>query len=144
MSFKKFILRARGQKKYFFVHVYDNIGDLRKDADEFDFKGSGKVNGSNDKYYGICNTFKRYKVLPTGKWQINDNIGIIRLAKGYLSVEITSHEVAHAAFWQYRINHKRHASFEDKENKNEEEFASIYGKLFHDITNKLYKHGFWK
>lgn len=133
---KKFKLRAIDSKKYFTVMVYDDLKELRKDAN--------KISENNDDLLGVCHPFERKQVKPDGSMVDHDQIGIIRLHKGHLSSHIVFHETMHGALWQYRLTQpKELANFGKSCGEKEEEFLHLAGKLYMDMIRKMYKHKLW-
>lgn len=150
---KTFKIKSKQSKCYFKVIVYENIKQLRKDTKKYDALRKVKIKDNEDEeILGLCHSFERYKADKDGKFKRLPNIGIIRLAKTYLTTEIVAHEVVHAAMHNYRIDYGNediyngtngNANFGNNCCDEEENFAYIYGELFRDITNKLYKYGLW-
>jgi len=151
---KKFKIKGLGTDLYFWVYVYDNIKDLRKDAVKH---GGEEVAEDTEggKLMGIVHPYEKFYIDPEGKEpdERDNNIGIIRLSKKHLSTLLVSHEVIHAAMWYYRLylgtdrmdgSSTNNADFGPQNSINEENFAHIYGQLFRSMTRKLYKHGYWK
>lgn len=141
---EKFKLRARKQKKYFQVLIYDKLKRLRSDTDKLDARKG--ESSDNSEIVGVVQPFEKIKVYPDGREEKSDLIGFIRLHKKNLGGSIVAHELVHAAFWQYRLTQQDgNANFGDGflDMKNEEDFAHIYDNLAHDMFLKLYKHKLW-
>lgn len=139
---KKFKLRENRSKKYFEVVVHDSLQEMRKAASKYDID-AGK-DGDHTETYGVFHPFEKFYVDSTGKEIYHNQIGIVRFSKKHLSSEIVSHEIGHAAMWQYRLEHDKQAIFGEQIDDREENLIHIYGRLFRKITNQLYKHNLWK
>jgi hypothetical protein len=139
---KRFLIKTSESRFKFWVYIYKDLKSMQVEANNFlELRGQAVKSGN---LLGICNPFSREVYDEKGKFvRIHEICGIIRLSIEALSTEIVSHEVTHAAFWNYRMEHTN-ANFGKQCNEKEEDFAYIYGKLFRDITVKLYKHGFWQ
>ncbi len=140
---KQFKLRAFDSKKYFTVKVYDNLKDLRIDAD----KTAGQ-DGLHKDTLGVCEPFVREVISSKGKViKRRDEIGVIRLARKHLKTHIVFHETMHAAFWQYRLSLPKglfeRADFGSSCTPKEEKFIHLAGKIYIDMIRKMYKHKYW-
>lgn len=141
---KTFKLRAKGQKKYFTVIVYDKLEDLRREANEHD-KRAGVNDVDHNEVFGVVHSFERIRIEKNGKETPHDQIGIIRFSKKHLRTHVVFHEAMHAALWQFRLsNPERDANFGEQCSPKEEEFLHLAEKVFMDMVRKMYKHGFWK
>ncbi|MDE1866723.1 MAG: hypothetical protein KGI08_03305, partial [Thaumarchaeota archaeon] len=137
---KKFQIKSWKYPQWFWVYVYNDIKDLRKESDAYDKMIGALRDGENDDILGICHTYTRE---DTVTHTISKNIGIIRLSVPYLPTHIVSHEVFHAAMGLYRFHHKDKANFGKHVTPKEEELAHLYGEMFQEMTHKLYKYKFW-
>ena len=146
------MIKSRETDFYFWVLLYENIQDLRKDVDNYNLEVRGNVDPTDKKTLGICHPFTRVKIGNDGKEQLVKNIGIIRLCTQYCGTEITSHEVVHAALWQYRLEYGteridgsvENADFGRSCSEKEEEFAHLYGQLYSNFVKRMYQLGEWK
>lgn len=137
-----FRIRARKSKDYFQVMVYDTPKALQKAGLRHDLK-MGKIDDFGHRgVLGLVHPFER--LYFEGKKEIrHPNIGIIRITKDAGS-EIASHEVVHAAMWQYRLQNNDTANFGKQNGIREENFAHLYGQLFRSLVTKMYKKGVWQ
>lgn len=138
---KKFIIKSRDSKYWFWVFVYDQLKVMRKDVVEHDEK-TGQLTDDSYKVLGVCEPYERLSIEADGSETRYGNIGIIRLSKKYLSTEIVTHEVLHAAIWNYRIEHKV-ANFGKENSDKEEELVHLFGQLFASMNRKLHDKEFW-
>lgn len=139
---KEFKLRARGEKKYFKVIVYDRLAELRIDANDFDRRrGQEPI---NDDALGCHQPYEKKKIFEDGTEKVMDDIGIIRLFTKRMGGSIVAHEVLHAAFWQYRLSASRElANFGKQCGPLEENLCHLFDRLLLDMHQKLYKHKLW-
>lgn len=138
---------------YFWVYVYPTVTQMRKDIKKYDAKCGAKQPDSSDAL-GVVNSYVRELVSSKGKVsKRKKDIGIIRLAKRYVSTVVVSHEVVHAAMWNFRIafgiEHEwegsvENACFGNNCSPTEEDFAYLYCQLFSDMTRKLYDNKIWQ
>lgn len=143
----KFKLRPPGGYYWFWVYIYEKIGDLRRDFVKFEYRKT--FSREDHQVLGIVQPYTRLVIEKGKPDRLHENLGIIRLSKKFLTAEVVAHEIMHATFWQYRIesgknNNPARAVFTDKVNRNEEIFAHTYGRLFNEITNQLHDRGYWK
>lgn len=145
MILKKFKLRARKEKQFFIVIVYNNLRELRNAADAFDLRIGKKVGDEdNSDIMGCMQPFEKTKIYPDGKREKQPHIGYIRLYSKCMGGSVAAHEVLHAAFWQYRLSQpKELANFGKQVTEKEEDFCHLFDRLIHDFNNKMYKHKLW-
>lgn len=143
--YQRFIIRSQGSRFWFWVFVYEELKDLRVDANTFGY-------AKNEEYsdcVGICQPYTRQVIGKNGEGdRLHANIGIIRLCREYSSTFTVSHEVMHAAFWLYRLEIAKkktpgNANFGNEVSPREEAFAYLYGHLFRDMTRQMYKYKHW-
>lgn len=132
------------------VIIYDSVKELREGADDWD-KRRG-YHDDNEDILGCHNGYIRYRI-DEGKEIRKRDIGIIRLSKTHLQLQIVSHEVGHAAFQHYRTSlgtenvytgTNDNADFGNGCDELEESFLHIYCQLLSDMSRKLFKYGLWK
>jgi hypothetical protein len=148
---KKFKIKSMQSDKYFLVRIYPNVKELREAAVKHS-KKTGENSPLFKDTYGVCHTYERIKIKPDGAEEMINEIGTIRLSNPNCRTGIVAHEVVHAAMHLYRllygVEHEyegstHNADFGNGCNEDEENFAYIYGELFHDMTKKLYKFDVW-
>lgn len=135
---KKFKLKSRRSPLYFWVYIYDSVDKLRSDAKSFrhdadDFGGC----------LGVCQPFERLIIGKDGQEKRDEEIGVVRILNTAGS-EITSHEVLHAAFWNFRLEHNDEANFGTDCSEHEEDFVHLFSELYRDFISKMYKFKIWK
>lgn len=148
--YTKFKIKAEDTKLFLYVYVYNTLEDFQAAVRAYDLKFNKKTDLKN--CLGIHHGYSKHKVKRLGPIGIqsdelsHNDIGIIRLIKGYTDIYVVAHEVAHAAMHQYRVVHKWKADFSEavisKNIKIEEEFCYLYGSLLEDMSIKLSKFGY--
>lgn len=150
-SLKKFKIKSDESDLWFWVIVYPNSKQMREAASNHTAETGERV--SFDGAAGVCHTYERIRIDPDGKEEVLKQIGTIRLVKDKLHTEVISHEVVHAAMHLYRLLHgvenpldgsSHNADFGNGCNQDEENFAYIYGSLFHSMNMKLHDNKFWE
>lgn len=131
MSHHSWILETEmtGRVRHVQIVVYDNLEGLRRASIRWS-KGLHKP-GYFRNANGVTQTYTKVKA--------GENIAIIRFARGYLSPEIVSHEVAHLAQHLYGVDMMKGKSKKAKEHMHgsNEAFAYLYGALFANVTGML-------
>lgn len=141
---KRFKIKAERSKLFFWVYMYPDLETLRAEAN-----AHNEMIGSSERFdhgvHGLVNSYERIGISEDPEIQetMHPNIGIVRLSARNATTEIVAHELIHAALWLYRKHYKRQAHFGVGCNDREEDFAYLHGELFRDMTNKMYKYGFW-
>lgn len=118
--------RALGPKYRVIVRVYDTVDEMCEAGRRFngnDLSGSG----------GITQGY----ITADGGF-----VPVIRLARGYLSNVIVSHEMHHAATGIYGSAVRGEPDGEHLVHVNEP-FAHLYSDLYVALVNALYAHGYY-
>ena len=112
--------------------VYDTLGAMRREATKWANRITpGQADFSNAE--GVCHGFDLIRYYEDGTERKHPHAATVRLAKGYTSPLIVSHEIAHAAQHLYALDF---LSFDSKElavdhfDAANEDFAHLYGELF--------------
>jgi hypothetical protein len=143
----KFKIKSQATDFFFYVVIYDDIDSMRKDIVWFDRLTGKKEPDPEKDVLGVCQPFIKIRVLANGEEANLKNIGIIRLCKDFIGTEIISHEILHAAIWQYRIEYGterpdgsiENADFGNNCSQDEENFCHLYGQLFSNFVKKMYR-----
>lgn len=139
----KFKIRSRQSKKFLTVLVHSSLKEFRSSYKKYDIQVYGKVSPLIDDCYGVCHSYTKFRVSKGGKEEISNEVGIIRLSKPTCTTLVVSHELIHGALQIYRQEFNKPASFGSGVSEKEENLAYIYGDLFRQMTNKLYKYNIW-
>lgn len=139
---KRFKLKSSQSKFWFWVYIYKTQKELQEAANQFSRQGGQEE--EPQAMLGIVHNYKRYWIEEGKPDTLHENIGIIRLTEEDMATEVVAHEIIHAAFGNYRAEHKTKANFGTETSDKEEDFAYLYGKLFRAMTRKLYKHKYWR
>jgi hypothetical protein len=149
-ALKKFKIKSEQSDSWFWVIIYPSISAMRKAASDHT-----EETGERESFHGaagVCHTYERVRISPDGSEEILKQVGTIRLVKDRLHTEVIAHEIIHAAMHIYRLLHGveneldgslRNANFGNGCNPDEENFAYIYGSLFHSMNLKLHDNKLW-
>lgn len=120
---------ALGEREHVYVHLYDTRDELVAAGEAFN--GNPLTDSA-----GL-----------TQAWTDEDGrtlAVIVRLARGHLGAQITSHEIHHAATALYgahvgdRISRRAHL------NHYNEPFAHLFSDLYHSLIERLYRVGVYE
>jgi len=147
-------------ERWFWVRIYDSVESLRKVANRV-----SEMRGGRGQEYDDClgcvqevaplinadlHDPADMDYLPQSAlhWPENGFAGVIRFSKDWLTTEIISHEVTHAALVMFRMNIAMRPRLEGMApdvgglRMNEEALAYAVGQLTEAVHERLYQHGF--
>lgn len=117
------------------VVVHDSLAALRSASTRFDQAGRD----AHADTFGICHRFESRYVAADGSETPDPLCAIVRLADGYVTPEIVSHELAHAAVWLKELDGPPADLLCD----NDEWFAGLLGRLVADAFRVITDVGVW-
>lgn len=132
--------RQHGTPRKFKVYVYETLEDMYKSANAWSRRRSETDLEPN--YHAITHSFNRIEIDEDGQEVSYPNVGIIRLAKGYLSSYIIAHEIAHATLNIYQLDcmGDNNDAYYHLDPGNET-FCHILSELEHNMVSKLHRLG---
>lgn len=121
---------ALGERETVTVFVYDDVEQLRADAQAFSGVGhdeSGTLGVTQ------CWSDEQERAVAV----------IVRLARGHLGTRVVSHELHHAATALYGAHVGDRVSRRAHLNHFNEPFAHLFSDLMHGLVTKLRRHGYY-
>lgn len=133
-NYQKIMIRSKDVNFYFWALIYDDLELLRSQALHFEKERGNDLSPYVDGLYSVFHTQSDQE----------ENIGIIRFHKKYLTSEITSHEILHAALYQYRRERSGvfgigSANFGRGGGKQEERLCTLFGELYESFVEPVLK-----
>jgi hypothetical protein len=124
-----------GPRRWWIVRIHDTVEKLRAAA-------TGYAPGVDfTECYGCCHAAGWIDHTGTRRHGLRGYAGIIRLADGYVTAEIVTHELVHAAVATYRMQVREDVRLGRTVGQCEEALAYIYGELFAAFETKLHSGG---
>lgn len=136
--------RMSGRRRTVRVKVYDDLGQLRRDATSHDRRvGLDVQTGHFDEALAVAHTFETFRFDADGDERPGEAAGLIRYWSKRLGTSVVVHEVVHVASGIYRQDWQpEHGPVHDGID-NEEALCHLVGDLTRRVVDRLYKLGYY-
>lgn len=136
--------RFSGRRRTVTVKVYDQLDDMRADAEAYARRNGSSPAGNFGDAHGVTHAFQRMTIGAEGQVvEQSEAAAIVRLWRRRLGTGVVTHEVTHAATAIYEQDWlPDHGPVHDNL-ANEEVLCYLVGDLASRIIRSLYRYGMY-
>lgn len=133
--------RWSGRLRIVKVRIYDNIKQMRLDAERFGCNYVSDDPGCFSQALGVAHKWEGGSFTSNGGFVTDPVVGLIRLYRGEMGSRVITHEVTHLAVWIYHIDCTTRIGDPFENIENEEVMCYLVGDLVGKLVDRLYKYG---